>query len=149
MDLQQQLQQFVSRPEVQDVVHSPLARKTLAALVGFGLLRYANRTLSRWSVNSWQSDSWQGDKELVLVTGGTGGIGRQVMEDLAAAGARVVIVDIKEPEFKLRMFMHLYAPRQEERTLMQSSEKRPLLHLQHHQLREHQGRGRTDSLSTR
>lgn len=104
MDLQQQLQQFASRPEVQDVIHSPLARKSLAALVGFALLRYTNRTLSRWSVNSWQSDSWQGDKELVLVTGGTGGIGRQVMEDLSAAGARVVIVDIKEPEFKLRMF---------------------------------------------
>lgn len=104
MDLQQQLQQFVSRPEVQDVIHSPLARKSLAALAGFALLRYTNRTLSRWSVNSWQSDSWQGDKELVLVTGGTGGIGRQVMEDLSAAGARVVIVDIKEPEFKLRMF---------------------------------------------
>lgn len=104
MDLQQQLQQFVSRPEVQDVIHSPLARKSLAALAGFALLRYTNRTLSRWSVNSWLSDSWQGDKELVLVTGGTGGIGRQVMEDLSAAGARVVIVDIKEPEFKLRMF---------------------------------------------
>lgn len=99
------LKQLTSRPEVQQVLNSPLAQKSLAVVLGLALLRYSNRTLNKWTVNNWQSDSWQGAKELVLVTGGTGGIGRQIMEDLSSGGARVVIVDIKEPDFKLRMFI--------------------------------------------
>lgn len=102
-----QFKELTAHPQVQQVLQSPLAQNSLAAILALGFLRYTNRTLSRWSLNNWNSDSWQGEKELVLLTGGTGGIGRQVMEDLSQAGARVVIVDIKEPEFKLRMSMPL------------------------------------------
>ena len=143
------IQQLTSHPQVQQVINSPIAQKSLGTILDLGLVRYVNKSLSQWAVNNWRSDSWQGENELVLITGGAAGIGRQVMEDLSAAGARVVIVDVKEPEFKLRMFMHLYASRQKKRMLMLHSEKRPLLHLQHHQLREHQGSGGADSLSTR
>lgn len=104
MDLQQLTAQITSHPQVQQLVNSPVARKTLGTVFALGLARYANHTLSRWASNNWTSDSWQGDKELVLVTGGAGGIGRQIMEDLSRAGVRVVILDISEPNFKLRMY---------------------------------------------
>lgn len=97
-------QQITSHPQVQQLVNSPVTRKTLGTIFALGFVRYANRTLSRWAANNWTSDSWQGEKELVLVTGGASGIGRQIMEDLSRAGARVVILDISEPNFKLRMF---------------------------------------------
>jgi NAD(P)-dependent dehydrogenase (short-subunit alcohol dehydrogenase family) len=54
-------------------------------------------------MNNWQSaHPWQGDRELVLVSGGCSGIGKQIMEDLASQGIRVVILDINEPNFQLR-----------------------------------------------
>lgn len=104
MDLQQLTAQITSHPQVQQLVNSQVARKTLGTVFALGLVRYANHTLSRWASNNWTSDSWQGDKELVLVTGGAGGIGRQIMEDLSRAGVRVVILDISEPNFKLRRY---------------------------------------------
>ena len=94
--------QLSAHPHFQQVVNSPVAQKSLGTIVALGLLRYVNNSLSQWAVNNWRYDSWQGDKELVLVTGGASGIGRQIMEDLARAGVRVVIVDIQEPDFKLR-----------------------------------------------
>lgn len=101
------IQQLTSHPQLQQLVQSPVARKTLGTVAALGLARYANRTLSRWASNNWTSDSWQGDKEVVLVTGGAGGIGKQIMEDLSRAGVRVVIIDISEPGFKLRAsFLH-------------------------------------------
>lgn len=103
-----QFKKLTAHPQVQQVLQSPLAQNSLAAILALGFLRYTNRTLSRWSLNNWNSDSWQGEKELVLLTGGTGGIGRQIMEDLSQAGARVVIVDVKEPEFKLPKNVSFY-----------------------------------------
>jgi short-subunit dehydrogenase len=39
--------------------------------------------------------------ELVLVTGGSGGIGKHVIEHLACKKARVLLLDIKKPDFEL------------------------------------------------
>ncbi|KAF9889512.1 hypothetical protein FE257_007222 [Aspergillus nanangensis] len=88
-------------PQVQDVAAHPLAPKVLTALLALGIIRQTNRSLSHWSANAWTTDSWNNERELVLLTGGCSGIGKQVMEDLAKKGVRVVILDINEPTSKL------------------------------------------------
>ncbi|GKZ25854.1 hypothetical protein AbraIFM66951_007072 [Aspergillus brasiliensis] len=54
-----------------------------------------NEWLSSKCVNNWVTDdTWDWNKELVVVTGGSGGIGAGVAQRLAALGARVVVLDI-------------------------------------------------------
>jgi phosphoglycerate dehydrogenase-like enzyme len=87
----------------QNALLNPLVQKALTVALVYGALRQTNRVFSRWSMNNWQSaHPWQGDRELVLVSGGCSGIGKQIMEDLASQGIRVVILDINEPNFQLR-----------------------------------------------
>ncbi|KAE8153734.1 hypothetical protein BDV25DRAFT_149062 [Aspergillus avenaceus] len=89
-------------PQAQEVLFHPLVPKAASALLALGVLRTANRSLSYWSANNWQkARPWQKERELVLVTGGCSGIGKQIMQDLVQAGVRVVILDIQEPSFKL------------------------------------------------
>ncbi|GES66824.1 short-chain dehydrogenase/reductase 2 [Aspergillus terreus] len=89
-------------PNVQSAVLHPLVPKALTALLALGIARHTNRALSRWSANAWQgAGAWDNARELVLITGGCSGIGKQIMEDLAQAGVRVVILDINEPTFPL------------------------------------------------
>ncbi|KAH8432507.1 SDR family oxidoreductase [Aspergillus melleus] len=89
-------------PEAQNVLLHPVVPKALAVLVGLGVVRHTNRTLTRWAANNWQgAGPWQPARELVLITGGCSGIGKQVVDDLAPTGVRIVILDIQEPSHKL------------------------------------------------
>ncbi|KAJ5086260.1 hypothetical protein NUU61_007567 [Penicillium alfredii] len=93
----------------QQWLRNPTIQKVLAVVVALGLLRSANRCLSQWALNNWRrSDPWRSTRELVLLTGGCSGIGRQVMEDLARTGVRVVILDINEPTFQLPANVSFY-----------------------------------------
>lgn len=59
------------------------------------MLLFLNDWLSGKSQNNWVTDNnWDWKKELVVVTGGSGGIGGGVAQHLAAMGARVIILDI-------------------------------------------------------
>ncbi|EGE86042.1 short-chain dehydrogenase/reductase 2 [Blastomyces dermatitidis ATCC 18188] len=89
---------------------SPLLKKALIAALALGFLRTINRTLSSQALNNWQSQRpWDNKRELVLVTGGCSGIGKQIMLDLAQRGVRVVILDLNEPDFKLPPNVFFYA----------------------------------------
>jgi 2-polyprenyl-3-methyl-5-hydroxy-6-metoxy-1,4-benzoquinol methylase len=95
------------RPYVESAIaqlrSSPRARNTLLAILGLGVLSQLNTALSKWIVNNRQrAKPWQTERELVLVTGGCSGIGKQIMEDMARTGVKVVIVDLHEPNFALR-----------------------------------------------
>ncbi|KAI9927610.1 hypothetical protein ASPWEDRAFT_118976 [Aspergillus wentii DTO 134E9] len=59
-----------------------------------GLILLANDSLTFWSRNNWVSDCWGGEKEIVVVTGGAGGIGASVACRLGREGVRVVVVDV-------------------------------------------------------
>lgn len=89
-------------PQAQNVLSHPLVPKAVAVLGALGALHQTNKCLNKWTANNFtRSDPWDPARELALVTGGCSGIGKQIMLDLAAAGVRVVILDIQEPPFTL------------------------------------------------
>lgn len=87
------------------VVASTSSRKVQAGicfLAGLYMLKKANNQLSLWAHNNYTSDkSWDWKKELVVITGGCGGIGAQIVSLLAAKHVKVVIFDIVEPQDEL------------------------------------------------
>ncbi|KAL4802611.1 hypothetical protein BDV18DRAFT_147000 [Aspergillus unguis] len=99
----QYLQPIVEKlpPQAQNVLAHPLAPKVLLAVLTLALLRQTNRALTSWSMNNGQCDKFDKSREVVLLTGGCSGIGKQMVLDLAKAGVRVVIIDIQEPTFTL------------------------------------------------
>lgn len=71
--------------------YGKLVQITAAASV----LLWLNDWLSTKSRNNWVSDkSWDWKKELIVVTGGSGGIGAGVAQRLAAMGSHVIVLDI-------------------------------------------------------
>ncbi|KAL2869430.1 uncharacterized protein BJX67DRAFT_331277 [Aspergillus lucknowensis] len=102
--LGQWLQPLIQRlpPQVQGVLLHPVAPKAILVLLALALVRQMNRALTNWSMNNGESvERWNADRELVLLTGGCSGIGKQMVLDLAKTGVRVVVLDIQEPTFTL------------------------------------------------
>ncbi|KAL1961042.1 hypothetical protein VTO42DRAFT_4930 [Malbranchea cinnamomea] len=95
----------------QQALQTPLVQKTLVVLLVLAVLRAANRSLSHWVLNNWtRSGPWRPERELVLLTGGCSGIGKQIMLDLAReTGVRIVILDLNEPTFDLPPNVFFYA----------------------------------------
>ncbi|MCJ1393653.1 hypothetical protein MMC18_006529 [Xylographa bjoerkii] len=82
------------------VTHA-LALKRLKICLYLGLARWVNGFLSRGALNNWTSDSWDWEKELVVITGGSDGIGKVLVQLFATLNARILILDIQEPTFDL------------------------------------------------
>lgn len=81
--------------------YQTLVQITTAASV----ILWLNDWLSTKSRNNWVTDdTWNWKKELVVVTGGSGGIGAGVAQSLADKGARVVVLDIIPLTFKPGIF---------------------------------------------
>ncbi|KAL3444231.1 hypothetical protein BJX65DRAFT_320012 [Aspergillus insuetus] len=90
-------------PSVQVYLSRPLVRKALALVAAVQLLRGVNRYLSQRAQNNWVSGRpWNPRNELVLVTGGSSGIGKQIVLDLVKFNVKsIIILDIQEPDFEL------------------------------------------------
>lgn len=70
-------------------------QKLVQYIAATSVLLWVNDYLSAKSRNNWTiDDTWDWKKELVVVTGGSGGIGAGVAQRLAEMGARVVVFDI-------------------------------------------------------
>ncbi|OKO89621.1 Retinol dehydrogenase 10 [Penicillium subrubescens] len=75
--------------------------KSVQLIAGTSFFLWLNDWLSAKSRNNWViDDSWDWKKELVVVTGGSGGIGGGVAQRLAAMGARVIVLDITPLTYK-------------------------------------------------
>lgn len=112
LDLLQQYTQtaLTHVPEpAQAYLRNPLTQKALGVLLALGLIRSLNKSLSQWTLNNWTSSPrWNPSREIILITGGCSGIGKQVMLDLAKTGVRVIILDITSPTFKLPANVSFY-----------------------------------------
>ncbi|OJJ53323.1 hypothetical protein ASPSYDRAFT_94533 [Aspergillus sydowii CBS 593.65] len=96
-------------PSLQNILLHPLAPKAFLVVLALALLRLTNRALTSWSLNNGENvGKWNADRELVLLTGGCSGIGKQMVFDLAKTGTRVVILDIQEPTFSLPLGVTFY-----------------------------------------
>ncbi|CAG7967601.1 unnamed protein product [Penicillium nalgiovense] len=85
-----------------DFLSAPIITSSLNVLMGSIVLYYLHTKISERVLNNFQaSDTWIPENELVLLTGGSGGIGKQIMEDLSRQKVRVVILDINRPAFEL------------------------------------------------
>jgi all-trans-retinol dehydrogenase (NAD+) len=81
--------------------------RTLSVLLGLSILRGVNGKLSQWSANNWKKDAkFVKSQELILISGGTSGIGKLMAEEFARRGVKVVILDLNPPKAALRKFFH-------------------------------------------
>jgi NADPH:quinone reductase-like Zn-dependent oxidoreductase len=59
------------------------------------VLNSASNYLSDKVVNNWSGDVWDWSKEVVVVTGGSDGIGKIVVALLAERGVKVAVLDVQ------------------------------------------------------
>ncbi|KAJ5692604.1 hypothetical protein N7462_002027 [Penicillium macrosclerotiorum] len=80
-------------------------RTILAITVGCVALYLFFLRISGTSLRKFQTSN---SKELIIITGGSGGIGKQLSKDLASEKAKVLILDTKRPCFDLPENIHFY-----------------------------------------
>lgn len=69
--------------------------RTLRSLVALGVLGAISGWLDDKVVNNWKGDEWDWEKEVVVVTGGSDGIGKHIVFLLAERGIRVAVLDVQ------------------------------------------------------
>lgn len=79
-----------------------IALNRLKLLIYAGIVRWINNFFSNSAVNNWNHSKYDWDKEIVVITGGSDGIGKSVALLLAERGARVAILDIQPLTFDPR-----------------------------------------------
>lgn len=81
----------------QDAVGLGAAKAAVTAVL-VGLLYRAHKHLERLALNNFVADdTWDWSREVVLVTGGSSGIGAAIVNDFSARGITVVNLDISPP----------------------------------------------------
>jgi len=90
------------------VAQRPQAAEWIKVLSSLSVLRSASKFLDKGVLNNWKNDSYDWEKEIVLVTGGSDGIGAIVVKMLAAKGIKVAILDIQTPKFELTPTVKYY-----------------------------------------
>jgi len=69
--------------------------KVIGILFSLGLLDRLNKWLSRMALNGYTKDpTWNWKKEVIVVTGGSSGIGAKLALKLSGAGLTVIILDV-------------------------------------------------------
>ena len=72
------------------------ALKHLKTLLVLGLLGKTNAWLNDAVTNNWTNDAYVWSREVVVVTGGSDGIGKIVVRLLAEKGIKVAVLDVQE-----------------------------------------------------
>ncbi|KAL5619800.1 hypothetical protein FOVSG1_002022 [Fusarium oxysporum f. sp. vasinfectum] len=110
MDLSfQGLQALVRTGTLASTLPPKQARITLGTLGALGIILTLNQLLNRVALhNSLWNSSWDWRREIVLVTGGSSGLGDLVVRKLAKKSIKVVNVDINPPKTPLPANVHFY-----------------------------------------
>ncbi|KAI4181147.1 MAG: hypothetical protein L6R41_006800 [Letrouitia leprolyta] len=77
-----------------------VALNRLKLFVYLGILRWINNFLSGAAVNNWNSSEYDWKKEIVVITGGSDGIGKLVALLLQERGAKVAVLDVQPLTFE-------------------------------------------------
>jgi len=72
----------------------------IKTLFYIGLIRAISSYLSAGALDNWVKDEYDWNKEIVVVTGGSGGIGGHIVKLLAEKGTKVVVLDIIPMSFE-------------------------------------------------
>ncbi|KAK3337225.1 hypothetical protein B0T19DRAFT_411876 [Cercophora scortea] len=88
------LARYTTKGQNLAILH-PLAHSRIKTLLWVGLARWLNNWYSRRVLNNGVSDRYDWSKEVVLITGGAGGIGGHVVQMLAERNIKVVVLDIQ------------------------------------------------------
>jgi all-trans-retinol dehydrogenase (NAD+) len=71
----------------------------LKVLLGLNVTRFVNTKLSQYVINNWKPDAkWINSQEIVLITGGSSGIGELMALDFAKRGVKVISLDVNPPK---------------------------------------------------
>ncbi|GLA00608.1 hypothetical protein AnigIFM60653_009358 [Aspergillus niger] len=82
----------------------PSTLKAIGIAFSLGLLVRLNDWLSRKALNSFTNDgSWNWNDEIIVITGGSSGIGAMVARKLSKTDSTVIILDINRPSASMRM----------------------------------------------
>lgn len=98
------LARFTKKGENLSILH-PSATGRLKTLFWLSIARWLNGWVSEKVRNNWVSDEYDWSKEIVLVTGGAGGIGGQIVKLLEEHGVTVVVLDIQPMSFTVCMWL--------------------------------------------
>ena len=92
------LARFTKKGENAAILH-PTAYSRVKTLFYIGVARWLSNYYSNRVINNWKADKYDWSKEIVLITGGAGGIGGHVVQMLAERGVKVVVLDIQPLTF--------------------------------------------------
>lgn len=81
---------------------SPTVRLSLSLLVGIGALQKINTLVSQAALNNFTWDRYDWQKEVVVVTGGSGGLGDLLIRKLAKHCFKVISLDVVPSKTPLR-----------------------------------------------
>lgn len=76
--------------------------KRLKFFVFWSILYRINNFLNWGAANNWKRDRFKPSAEIIVVTGGAGGIGAAIVQDFAARNAKVVVLDIQPMTYTAR-----------------------------------------------
>lgn len=76
------------------------AFKHLKTLLALGLLYRVNSWLNDAVSSNWSNDAYVWSREVVVVTGGSDGIGKIIVHLLAEKGIKVAVLDVQEPTYE-------------------------------------------------
>lgn len=92
------LARFTKQGEDLSILH-PTAYGRIKTLFYLAIIRVANSWYSDKVRNNWVTDNYDWSKEIVLVTGGAGGIGGEMVKLFEEKGTTVVVLDIQPMSF--------------------------------------------------
>ncbi|KAI9372194.1 hypothetical protein BJX61DRAFT_458366 [Aspergillus egyptiacus] len=101
------LAHYTAKGQVTALQH-PKAFQALKILASLAVLRRLNAWLNQRALNNGVSDQYDWNKEVVVLTGGSGGIGKQVATLLGNRGIKVAILDIQAPQGTLPSTVRFY-----------------------------------------
>ncbi|KAL2811213.1 hypothetical protein BJX63DRAFT_289849 [Aspergillus granulosus] len=79
-------------------LQNPKVFQALKILASLAVLRRVNAFLNQRALNNGVADRYDWNREVVVLTGGSNGIGRQVARLLGSKGIKVAILDIAPPQ---------------------------------------------------